>query len=67
MRVETLVTLVTVITRSPTLSPTTELLRISRMLLMKTEAEVSVPWRQSGAFSLQWSRSYITVYSHWTR
>ena len=41
--VETLVTLVTVVTVSLTLRPIMELVRMRTMLVRKTEAEVSVP------------------------
>ena len=51
VRVETLVTLVTVVTVSLTLSPMTELVRTRIMLVRKTEAEVSVPSVSSPAWT----------------
>ena len=54
-----MVTLVTRVTVSLTLRPITELVRIRRMLLMKTEAEVSVPSVSSPASTF--SMMVITV------
>ena len=49
--VETLVTLLTAVAASVKLSPITELVRTRTMLLMKTEAEVSVPSVRSPAWT----------------